>query len=114
MSRAVGLLDGAAQGRRLSLEEGVEVFRECDLLQIGRAADSVRRRIHPENTITFIIDRNINYTNICSSKCKFCAFYREAGHPEAYVMAREDLFKKIEETLEVGGTAVMIQGGMNP
>ena len=96
------------------MEEGVELYREADLIELGRAAGLVRRRLHPDNRVTFMIDRNINYTNICTNQCRFCAFYREAGHPEAYVLPREELFQKIEETLAVGGTGVLIQGGINP
>ena len=114
MTEAANLLDKAVSGGRLSLEEGGRIYRDCDLLQLGRAADLIRRRMHPEKIVTFIIDRNINYTNVCVSKCKFCAFCREEDHPEAYVMAKDVLYRKIEETLEAGGTAVMIQGGMHP
>lgn len=108
------LLEKAAAGQRLTLEEGVELYRQCDLIQLGTAADITRRRLHPHNLVTFIIDRNINYTNVCISKCRFCAFYRDQKHPESYVMPKEELFRKIEETLEVNGTAVMIQGGLHP
>ncbi|MFZ5644391.1 MAG: cyclic dehypoxanthinyl futalosine synthase [Bacillota bacterium] len=114
MAKAALLLDKAVAGERLSLEEGVEIYKHCDLLELGRAADIIRRRLHPANAVSFIIDRNINYTNICKSKCRFCAFYREEGQPGSYVISRVDLFKKIEETLKAGGTAVMIQGGMHP
>jgi cyclic dehypoxanthinyl futalosine synthase len=114
MTEAGGLLEKAVSGERLSLAEGVRVYNDGDLLQLGRAADLIRRRMHPENLATFVIDRNINYTNVCVSKCKFCAFCREEDHPQAYVMEKEELFGKIEETLAAGGTAVMIQGGMHP
>ncbi len=108
------LLEKAAAGERLSMEEGVEIYRHCELIDLGRVADLIRRRLHPDNRVTFVVDRNINYTNICSSRCKFCAFYREAGDPGAYVISRAELFEKIEETLAAGGTGLLIQGGLNP
>ncbi|MCL6610940.1 MAG: dehypoxanthine futalosine cyclase [Peptococcaceae bacterium] len=114
MNNAKRLLEKAAAGERLTLDEGVEIYRNADLLDLGRAAGLIRKRIHPENRVTFVIDRNINYTNICSSRCKFCAFYRDPGHPEAYVISKAELFGKIEETLAAGGTGVLIQGGLNP
>ncbi|OPX88066.1 MAG: Aminodeoxyfutalosine synthase [Pelotomaculum sp. PtaB.Bin104] len=108
------ILDKAVQGGRLAYEEGVALLASPDLLSLGRAADLVRRRMNPGKVVTFIIDRNINYTNICSCGCRFCAFYRREGDPDAYIISKEDLFKKIEETLAAGGTAVMIQGGLHP
>ncbi len=108
------LLEKAAAGDRLTLEEGVEIYRHCDLLDLGQTADAIRRRLHPGNRVTFVIDRNINYTNVCSCQCRFCAFYREEDHPEAYVLPREELHKKIEETLAAGGTGALIQGGLHP
>jgi len=114
MNKIDGILDQAVRGGRLSPEEGVALMASPDLLLIGRAADLVRRRIHPGGAVTFIIDRNINYTNVCRCRCAFCAFYREESDPEAYVISKEELFKKIEETISAGGTAVMIQGGLHP
>jgi len=108
------ILSKAVHGGRLSLEEGVALLASPDLLPLGRAADLVRRRMHPGNVVSFIIDRNINYTNICRCRCLFCAFYRDEGDPDAYVISKESLFNKIEETIAAGGTAVMIQGGLHP
>ncbi|MHB8918099.1 MAG: cyclic dehypoxanthinyl futalosine synthase [Desulfocucumaceae bacterium] len=108
------LLEKAVAGERLTLEEGVDIYRRCDLIDLGRAAGEIRRRLHPEGYVTFIIDRNINYTNVCASRCRFCAFYRDQGHPGAYVISGPDLHRKIEETLAAGGTGVLIQGGLNP
>ncbi|MCL6634278.1 MAG: dehypoxanthine futalosine cyclase [Peptococcaceae bacterium] len=108
------ILNKAVRGGRLSLEEGVALMASPDLLLTGRAADLVRRRMHPGGRVTFIIDRNINYTNVCRCRCAFCAFYRKENDLEAYVITREELFKKIEETIAAGGTAVMIQGGLHP
>lgn len=114
VSRAGRLLEKAAAGERLTPEEGAEIYHGCDLIELGLAAGLIRRRMHPEDRVSFVIDRNINYTNICSSRCRFCAFYREAGDPGAYVISRAELFEKIEETLAAGGTGLLIQGGLNP
>ena len=78
-----------AGNERLDADEGLALLRQADLLALGELAGSVRKRLHPERIVTFIVDRNINYTNICVNKCKFCAFYREAGSPDAYVLTRE-------------------------
>ena len=104
----------ASQGKRLNAEEGLALFKNADLLTLGELANSMRRRLHPERLVTFIVDRNINYTNICVNKCKFCAFYREADSPEAYVLTKDEIFKKIEETLTQGGTQILMQGGVHP
>jgi len=103
-----------AGNERLDTNEGLALLRQADLLTLGELAGSVRKRLHPERIVTFIVDRNINYTNICVNKCKFCAFYREAGSPDAYVLTREEIFKKIEETIDLGGTQILMQGGVHP
>jgi cyclic dehypoxanthinyl futalosine synthase len=84
------------------------------LLELGARADSVRRELHPEGTVTFVVDRNINYTNVCINKCGFCAFWRDADHPEAYLIDKDDLFTKIQETVNLGGTQILLQGGLHP
>ena len=94
-------------GERLSREEGVALLRDADLLELGMLADAVRQRLHPEGIVTYIIDRNINYTNVCVARCSFCAFYREPGDPEGYLHDRETLFAKVEETLALGGTGIL-------
>ena len=104
----------ATQGKRLDADEGLALFRKADLLTLGELANGARKRLHPERLVTFIVDRNINYTNICVNKCKFCAFYREANSPEAYILSNEEIFKKIEETLALGGTQILLQGGVHP
>ncbi|AEG59828.1 Radical SAM domain protein [Desulforamulus ruminis DSM 2154] len=114
MSRVSEILAKAVAGERLNLEEGVALFAASDLIALGAAADAVRRRLHPENRVTFIIDRNINYTNICHCKCRFCAFWREPDAPDAYILEEKALFKKIEETIAAGGTELLIQGGLHP
>lgn len=104
----------AVHGKRISPEEGLELFRRADLLTLGETASAIRRRLHPERIVTFIVDRNINYTNICINKCAFCAFYREADSAEAYLLSKEEIFKKIEETIAQGGTQILMQGGVHP
>ena len=90
------------------------MLRSDDLLGIGMEADAVRKRLHPGNVVTYQIDRNINYTNICTEYCSFCAFYRPVGSPEGYIQPLESMFQKIEETLALGGTGVLMQGGLHP
>jgi cyclic dehypoxanthinyl futalosine synthase len=95
-------------------QEAVDLLASPDLIGIGMAADAVRRRLHPEGVASYIIDRNINYTNVCTEYCTFCAFYRPVGHPQAYVLSKEELFRKIQETLDLGGTGILMQGGLHP
>ena len=101
-------------GERLSREEGVALLREGDFLELGMLADSVRRRLHPEGIVTYIIDRNINYTNVCTAQCAFCAFYRDLPSKEGYLLSKEQLALKIEETLALGGNQILLQGGLHP
>ncbi len=108
------LLDKAVAGERLTPEEGVAILRSHDLPSIGAAADAVTKRLHPESFRTYNIDRNINYTNACTAVCDFCAFYRPPDHPEVYVLSIETLLKKIEETVELGGDQILLQGGLHP
>ncbi|ACA59603.1 cyclic dehypoxanthinyl futalosine synthase [Candidatus Desulforudis audaxviator] len=108
------VLEKAAAGRRLSEEEGTALLESADLLDVGRAADLARRRRHPEGRVTFVIDRNINYTNVCVSACRFCAFYRSPDAPDAYVLSVEEIIEKIGELVRLGGTQVLIQGGLHP
>ena len=94
--------------------EALDLFGSHDLIGIGMAADSVRRKMHPEGVVTYIIDRNINYTNFCTEYCSFCAFYRPMGHVEGYILSKEVIFEKIQETLDLGGTGILMQGGLHP
>jgi cyclic dehypoxanthinyl futalosine synthase len=94
--------------------EALDLFRSDDLIGIGMEADSIRRKWHPEGIVSYIIDRNINYTNLCTEYCSFCAFYRPMGHAEGYVLPKETIFEKIQETLDLGGTGVLMQGGLHP
>lgn len=108
-----GILDKSIE-ERISLDEAVLLFQEADLLDLAKAADNVCRKKHPDGVATFQIDRNINYTNICRNECSFCAFYRPKNHPEAYVLTQDEIDKKVAETIELSGTQVMLQGGINP
>src|SRR5947208_12379949 len=104
----------ALAGARIDRAEALELYRRAPTPVLGRLADSVRARKHPGGIVTYIIDRNVNYTNICVAKCNFCAFYRPVGSSEGYVLGFEELFRKIEETIAVGGVQVLLQGGHNP
>jgi len=98
----------------VTTSEGLEMLSTGNILELGQAANAIRQQIHPGNTVTFVIDRNINYTNICTSECRFCAFYRPIGHPEGYTLPETLIFEKLQETIVAGGTQVMLQGGLNP
>jgi cyclic dehypoxanthinyl futalosine synthase len=109
------LLADAASGARLSHEDGLRLYAEAPLLELGAAADARRRGLHPDNQVTYIIDRNVNYTNVCVTRCKFCNFYRPPTHKtEGYVLSREELAKKFQETVDLGGVQILLQGGLNP
>lgn len=108
------IIKNAESGKRIADDEGLILFKNADLLTLGELANGVRKRLHPERLVTFVVDRNINYTNICINKCRFCAFYRDADNPEAYILSKEEIFKKIRETIEQGGTQILMQGGVHP
>ena len=99
---------------RMTEREALELLRSRDLLGVGARAHEVRERLVPGPLATFIVDRNINYTNVCVSGCRFCAFHRAPGSPEAYVLSREVIRRKIQETVDLGGTGIMMQGGLHP
>jgi len=92
----------------------VELYDRAPLLELGRLADAMRWRLHPENVVSYIIDRNINYTNVCVADCKFCAFYRRPKHGEGYLLTFEEIGRKIEELKALGGVQILMQGGHNP
>ena len=98
---------------RLSEREGVELLTHGDPIELGRQADAARRKLF-DDTVTFIVDRNINYTNVCKNECRFCAFFRRQGHKDAYLLTYDEILEKVRETVEAGGTQVMIQGGLYP
>jgi cyclic dehypoxanthinyl futalosine synthase len=101
-------------GERVTREEGYRLIREGDLLELGMLADAVRERLHPEGVVTYNIDRNINYTNVCIAQCAFCAFYRDLHSKQGYLLSKQELASKIEETLALGGNQILLQGGLHP
>lgn len=98
----------------LNREEALWLLTEADLLSLGKLADQTRRRMHPDQRVSFVVDRNVNYTNVCTSKCKFCAFYRDETHPDAYVLSYTQIFSKVRELVDCGGTQLLMQGGLHP
>src|SRR5256714_9369768 len=108
------ILDKTLDGQRMSVEECTTLLRSYDIAAIGAAADEVRQNRHPDNIVTYIIDRNINYTNVCNVVCTFCAFYRRPGAPDTYVRTIDQICEKINETIALGGTGVLMQGGLHP
>lgn len=114
MSAIDHILDKALAGERITLEEGTALFESDEIEKIGAVADQIMRKHHPEPMTTFVIGRNINYTNVCDVYCRFCAFYRPPGSQEGYVLPNEEIYEKIRELEEVGGTEILMQGGVNP
>jgi cyclic dehypoxanthinyl futalosine synthase len=114
MSRVDDILQKTLKGERLGAADALHLLESDELQAIGAAADRVRRLKHPDNVVSFLIDRNINYTNLCVARCSFCNFYRKPRSTEGYVLPKEEIFRKVEETLAVGGTGILMQGGMNP
>src|SRR6476660_10424096 len=108
------LADAVRRGTPLTGDDALELYRRAPTLLLGQLADEVRARKHPGGLVTYIIDRNVNYTNVCVAKCNFCAFYRDVGSPDGYVLGFEELFRKIDETIAVGGVQLLLQGGHNP
>ncbi len=101
-------------GERLTPDESLEMYLHAPLPLLGALADEVRARKHPERVATYIIDRNVNYTNVCVARCSFCAFYRPVGASDGYVLGFDEIFRKIDETIELGGGQLLLQGGHNP
>jgi cyclic dehypoxanthinyl futalosine synthase len=108
------IADRVRAGDRLSADDALELYRSAPTALLGRLADAVRARKHPDRIVTYIIDRNVNYTNVCVAKCNFCAFYRPVGSSDGYVLGFDELFRKIDETIAVGGVQLLLQGGHNP
>jgi cyclic dehypoxanthinyl futalosine synthase len=109
------VLEKALDGERISDEDAVALLRSRDLVAVGRAANEIRNRLNDPSKVTFIVDRNLNYTNVCVTDCDFCAFYRRPGDTrEGYLLPKPVIFKKIEETLALGGTGLLMQGGHHP
>jgi cyclic dehypoxanthinyl futalosine synthase len=116
--RRAGSLDTALQkgadGERLDADEAELLDEKAPLLELGLAADQRRRALHGDGVVTYIVSRNVNYTNVCTTACHFCAFYRPRGHAEAYVLSREELGAKLDETVRLGGVEILMQGGLHP
>jgi cyclic dehypoxanthinyl futalosine synthase len=108
------LADTVRAGGRLAAADALELYRRAPLPLLGALADEVRARKHPGGIVTYIIDRNVNYTNVCVARCNFCAFYRPVGSSEGYVLGFDEVFRKIDETIALGGVQLLLQGGHNP
>src|SRR5689334_23673043 len=108
------ILDKALSGERLTTEDCNDLLMSNDIARMGVAADEIRMRKNPTDVVTYIIDRNINYTNVCNVVCTFCAFYRRPGKPDTYVHSIDEICKRIDETIALGGTGVLMQGGLHP
>ena len=108
------ITDTVRAGGRVSADEALELYHHAPLTLLGELADGIRARKHPGGIVTYIIDRNVNYTNICVARCNFCAFYRPVGSGDGYVLGFEEIFKKIDETIALGGVQLLLQGGHNP
>ncbi len=106
--------DRITHGGRLAADEALWLYRHAPTAWLGRMADAVRRCKHPDGVVTYIIDRNVNYTNVCVARCNFCAFYRTVGHADGYVLGFEEIYRKIDETIALGGNQLLLQGGHNP
>ena len=108
------LASKVAAGGRVDAAEALALYRQAPTHLLGRLADGIRARKHTDRVVTYIIDRNVNYTNVCVARCRFCAFYRPVGHAEGYVLGFDEIFRKIDETIAVGGGQLLLQGGHNP
>src|ERR671911_1198570 len=108
------IIGKVSDGGRVSADEALGLYRHAPTHVLGRLADEIRRKKHPDRTVTYIIDRNVNYTNVCVAKCNFCAFYRDVGSSGGYVLGFDEIFRKIDQTIEVGGVQLLLQGGHNP
>lgn len=108
------LLERIARREHLSHDEWKTVITEAETEDLRRLADALRRELNPDGVVTYVVDRNINYTNVCFSVCNFCAFYRKPGHEEGYVLSYDEIYAKVEEMIAVGGSGVLMQGGLHP
>lgn len=114
MTDCTPILESVLAGQRLSEADALTLFESGQLLELGFAADAVCRRMHPEQYRTYVVDRNINYTNVCTSKCRFCAFWRDAESPDAYLLPVEEIHRKIREAVDLAATQILMQGGLHP
>lgn len=108
------LLEQIAKREPLAQEEWLRVINEATTEDLQQLADNLRRELHPDNVVTYVVDRNINYSNVCFSVCNFCAFYRKPGHAEGYVLSYDEIYRKVEEMIEIGGSGILMQGGLHP
>jgi cyclic dehypoxanthinyl futalosine synthase len=108
------IVDRVEEGGRVERAEALALYQRAPTSTLGRLADAIRARKHPDEVVTYIIDRNVNYTNVCVARCNFCAFYRPVGSSEGYVLGFEEIFRKIDETIALGGGQLLLQGGHNP
>src|SRR5688572_12147270 len=108
------IADKVRRGGRVDRDEAIALYRDAPTALLGELADGIRARKHPGRLVTYIIDRNVNYTNVCVARCNFCAFYRPVGSQEGYVLGFDEIFRKIDETIELGGGQLLLQGGHNP
>ncbi|MBU0463143.1 MAG: dehypoxanthine futalosine cyclase [Proteobacteria bacterium] len=108
------IIEKVSAHQRIDINEGLALFRQADLLTLASLANQKRFYYHPDKIVTYVVDRNINYTNICASGCRFCAFFEPPNNGKGYIISKQDLFDKIQETLDLGGTQILLQGGMHP
>lgn len=108
------LLERIARRENLSESEWLQVIEEAPTEDLRSLADNLRAELHPDNVVTYVVDRNINYSNVCFSVCNFCAFYRKPGDPEGYVLTYDEIYEKVEEMIEIGGSGILMQGGLHP
>jgi cyclic dehypoxanthinyl futalosine synthase len=108
------LLDRVAAREHLAREEWARVITEAETENLRALADGLRQRLHPDDVVTYVVDRNINYSNVCFSVCNFCAFYRKPGAPDAYVLGYDEIYAKVEEMIALGGSGILMQGGLHP
>ncbi|HEY9085402.1 MAG TPA: cyclic dehypoxanthinyl futalosine synthase [Candidatus Tyrphobacter sp.] len=114
MSSLHSLIDRAASGGRLEFDEGVRLYLEADLHDLGAAAHARRMQLHPTDVVTYVIDTTVNYTNVCNVHCTFCAFFRPEHHREGYTMSHDEVLARVKHAADQGATQIMIQGGVNP
>jgi len=108
------IIEKVKENQRIDINEGLVLFRQADFLTLATLANQKRFFYHPEKIVTYVVDRNINYTNICISGCRFCAFFEPPHHGNGYVISKQELSDKIQETIDLGGTQILLQGGMHP
>src|SRR5690242_9465301 len=110
------LADKVYAGERLTFEDGLRLFAHPNLPELASLANYIREKLHQDTNhiVTYVVGRNVNYTNVCWVRCKFCAFYRIPGHEEGYVLSREQIFEKIQQMVDFGGIEILMQGGLNP